>query len=257
MPASGGEFPGLIDEARISDTPRSAAWIAAQYESMSDTFATYGAPEAGPCCQPLTTTRVGGNITVAAPASFEMTFDQTRGGGLANFYDLDEDPARAYDLAGKPSVNFYGLFHSSIMSSGLLYTTGTNSTGAKLDLLEATPVRVRVRQEAFYERVLPATGLLAGVKGIGDYSVYPERVALQWNRRTTADVPQSDHPLEIGVRREITPDPRDSVTLYTQTGQHVPEPGRRRLSCSRSTTWRACGPTSSAPSTRTGPRPTP
>ena len=62
VPASGGEFPGLIDEARISDTPRSAAWIAAQYESMSDTFATYTAPEAGPCCQPLTTTRVGGNV---------------------------------------------------------------------------------------------------------------------------------------------------------------------------------------------------
>ena len=153
-----------------------------------------------------------------------MTFDKARGGGLANFYDLDEDPARAYDLAGKPSVNFYGLFHSSIMSSGLLYTTGTNSTGAKLDLLEATPVRVRVRQEAFFERVLPATGLLPGVKGIGDYSVHPERVALQWNRRTTADVPQSDHPLEIGVRREVTPDPRDSVALYTQTDNTFPNP---------------------------------
>ena len=74
----GGYFPGLIDEPRISDTPRSAAWIGAQYESMSDTFATYGAPEAGPCCQPLTTTPVGNNFTVAAAASFEMTFDPLR-----------------------------------------------------------------------------------------------------------------------------------------------------------------------------------
>ncbi len=72
--------------------------------------------------------------------------------------------------------------------------------------------------------MLPATGLLAGAKGIGDYSVYPERVALQWNRRTTADVPQSDHPLEIGVRREVTPDPRDSVALYTQTDNTFPNP---------------------------------
>ncbi len=224
VPATGGHFPGLIDEARISDTPRSAAWIAAQYKSMSGTFATYGARESGPCCQSLTTTMVGSNITVTGPGSFEMTFDKVRGGGLANFYDLAEDPGRAYDLAGKPSVNFHGLFHSSMMSGGLLYTTGTNSTGAKLDLLEATPTRVRVRQEAFFERVLPATGLLAGVKGIGDYSVYPERVALRWNRRTTAAVPQTDHPLEIGVRREIAPDPRDSVNLYTQTDNTFPNP---------------------------------
>jgi hypothetical protein len=43
-----------------------------------------------------------------------------------------------------------------------LYTTGTNSSGAKLDLLEATAARVKVRQESFYQRVLPATAILPG-----------------------------------------------------------------------------------------------
>jgi Peptidase family C25/Concanavalin A-like lectin/glucanases superfamily/Domain of unknown function (DUF2341) len=229
VPASGGNFPGLIDEARISDTPRSAAWIAAQYKSMSDTFATYGAPAAGPCCWALTTTPAGSNVTVTSPASFEMTFDQARGGGLANFYDLAEDPGRAYDLAGKPSVNFYGLFHSSMMSSGVLYTTGTNSTGAKVDLLEATPVRVRVRQEAFFQRVPAATAILPGVKGIGNYSVYPERVAVRWNRKTTTAVPQEDHPLEISTRREVSPDPRDSVTLYSESDTTFPNPATDRF----------------------------
>lgn len=38
-------FPGKIDELRLSDTARSAAWIAADYKSVSDTFLTFGAEE--------------------------------------------------------------------------------------------------------------------------------------------------------------------------------------------------------------------
>ena len=49
---------------------------------------------------------------------FEMTFDQFRGGSLANFYDLAEDPTRTYDLAGKPSANVWGLFHSAVTIGG-------------------------------------------------------------------------------------------------------------------------------------------
>jgi hypothetical protein len=37
-----GDFNGVIDEARVSDTARSADWVAAQYESMSDGFVSYG-----------------------------------------------------------------------------------------------------------------------------------------------------------------------------------------------------------------------
>ena len=43
-----GRFSGLIDEVRISDTPRSADWIAAQHASMSDTFVSYELPEPRP-----------------------------------------------------------------------------------------------------------------------------------------------------------------------------------------------------------------
>jgi hypothetical protein len=151
---------------------------------------------------PLAATQTSTPITVTEPNSFEMTFDTARGGNLANFYDLAEDPVRAFDLAGKPSAYFYGLFHSSMLIGGLTWANGTNSIGAKLDLLEATPTRVRVRQEAFYQRVLPATDRLAGVKGLGDYTIYPEKVAIRWNRRTTAALTPTENTLEIGVRRE-------------------------------------------------------
>ena len=220
--AGGAAWAGLLDEIRVSKVLRSDNWIKAQNKSMrDDSFVSYGA-EAAHCCQ-LGVSETASTITIAGAGRFEATFDQLRGGGLANFYDLEEDPGRAYDLAGKPSSNFHGLFHSSITSAATLYTTGTNSNGAKLDLLEATPVRVRVRQEAFYQRVLnPA--ILAGAKGTGDYSVYAQSVALRWNRKTTADLPESDHPLEIGVRREIAPDPRDNLNLYSQTDGVFPNP---------------------------------
>lgn len=38
-------YNGLIDEVRISDTARSADWIAAQYLSTSDSFITYEGQE--------------------------------------------------------------------------------------------------------------------------------------------------------------------------------------------------------------------
>jgi hypothetical protein len=44
--SSGGYYlNGIIDEVRLSDTARSADWIAAQQSSMSDTFITYGNEE--------------------------------------------------------------------------------------------------------------------------------------------------------------------------------------------------------------------
>lgn len=39
---------GGVDEVRLSSVPRSAAWIGAQYRSMTDTMVTYGAEEARP-----------------------------------------------------------------------------------------------------------------------------------------------------------------------------------------------------------------
>jgi hypothetical protein len=39
------EFDGSIDEVRVSNTAKSADWIEAQYESMSDSFITFGNEE--------------------------------------------------------------------------------------------------------------------------------------------------------------------------------------------------------------------
>jgi len=134
----GRYFDGLIDEVQISDTPRSADWIRAQHASTTDTFATFEAPVAGPCCQSLTTSEALGEITVTSPASFEMVFRRSAGGALDSFWDLAEDPTRLYDLAGKPVPSeFRGLFHASFNAAASLYVSGQNNKGPKLDLLES------------------------------------------------------------------------------------------------------------------------
>ena len=44
-PTIGGSFNGIMDEARISNTARSANWIAAQYQSENGNFNTFGTEE--------------------------------------------------------------------------------------------------------------------------------------------------------------------------------------------------------------------
>ena len=65
-------FDGIIDEARIATTQRSADWIAAQYLSTTDAFVTYAAAE-GP------------------------------GGVLANDSDVDGDPLTAIQVSPDPA----------------------------------------------------------------------------------------------------------------------------------------------------------
>ena len=206
------------------------------------------------CCALSTTEAPGSTVTVTAAGQLEMVFNTLRGGGIDDFFDLAEDPSRALDLAGRDSLNLWGLFHSSMSVGGLLYTTGTNSSGAKLDVLEATPTRVKVRQEAFFQRVLPATAILPGVKAIGDYSVYGPRVAIGWNRRTTAAVlDQDNHPLEITAHREAA-GVLNPMSFYSQSGSAFPLPPAT-ISCWPSGRWRdrpVPAPTSSRSSTPTG-----
>jgi len=128
-------------------------------------------PGAPSSCYPLSVTGAGNAYTVTAPSSFEMRFDKTTGGGIDQFFDLAEDPGRINDLAGGMSLT-KALFTDEIQSGGILYNTDQNTLGPKLDLLEATPTRVRLRQEAFYQEE-GATSILAGLKGIGDYSIPP------------------------------------------------------------------------------------
>jgi len=171
----------------------------------------------GEACPPLTVSEAGPvpTITVTAPKSFELTFDADFGGGLAWFYDLAEDPAKSFDLAGGPPASgAKTLIKNSVLSGGIWYHSDDNTAdtadarwnGArpKLDLLEATETRVKVRQEAYYQQ-LNGTAVLTGIKAVADYHVYGTgRFATRMNRRNslTTSVSMTDQDSNMGVRSE-------------------------------------------------------
>jgi Peptidase family C25 len=139
------------------------------------------------CCA-LDVTTTATTVTVTAPGSYELQFDTAAGGGINQFYDLAEDPARAQDLAGGLS-NERTLLNVEIQTSpsSTWYSTDENNAGAKLDVLEATPLRARVRQESFLQS--SGGALLGGIKAIGDYSVYGTgRVATRWTENSTVGI---------------------------------------------------------------------
>ena len=154
-----------------------------------------------PTCPPLGVTQGAGTITVTAPNSFELRFSTAFGGGIDRLFDLAEDPAKTYDLAG--GVNdLSALFDFEIAPNGgafagVNHATDRNSSGSKIDVLEATPARVRVRQDAFFQQQGGAN-ILGGIKGVGDYSIYGGgRTAVRW---TETD---SNTPLFVYARRQI------------------------------------------------------
>ena len=176
-------------------------------------------------CAALQPSEGAGTITVTAPGSFEMTFDTSQGGGMSLFYDLVDDPSRTYDLAGGVSgVGTRAFYHFSFEEAGNWYQSSSNTDGPKLDLLEATPTRVKVRQEAFFQQ--PGTSsILAGVKGFGDYSIYPVgRMALRWNRKTTATVNYNQQVIEAVVHSEGSP-PLSTWSAYRESGGPWGAPG--------------------------------
>jgi outer membrane protein assembly factor BamB len=135
----------------------------------------------------LGTTEGPGTLTVTAPDYFDLTFSTSAGGGVQQFRDLTSGPNSNLDLAGGLLVN-KSLFFDTMAFGGFWYNTGQNDVEPEIDLLEATPTRVKVRQESFYQRE-GGTPLLSGVKGLGDYTIYPSgRMALRWDRRTTKSV---------------------------------------------------------------------
>lgn len=130
--------------------------------------------------------------------------------------DLAEDPARVYDLAGGITLS-KTLFAEEIVTPAIIsYSTDQNTIDPKLELLEAPAPRVRVRQEAFYQEY-GGTNILAGLKGIGDYSVYPSgRMALRWNRQAMSAVSYDTDSL-YHVAHFASP-PLDSWTWYSEAG---------------------------------------
>ena len=194
--------------------------------SAGQTYA-YLAMGTGACCA-LGTTTGSGTVTVTAPSKFEMTFDAgVAGGAIAEFYDLVEDPGRGIDLAGslETSSSPRGLHNFGMMVAGTNYNAANNAFGARLDLLEATAARVRVRPESFYQNSIGGP-ILAGVKGVGDYSVYGTgRVAVHWERQTTSAVTYDNEYSELVVHYVTPPPPPlDSWAAYRELGVGVPVP---------------------------------
>ena len=107
---SDGYFNGSIDEARVSTQVRSAAWIKAQYLSMTDAFVGFGAAQgigvlgndSDPNGDALTAVLVGGpsnaaSFTLNANGSFTYT-------PTANFSGTDTFTYRANDGTSNSNV---------------------------------------------------------------------------------------------------------------------------------------------------------
>ncbi len=169
----------------------------------------------------LGTTEAPGEITVTAPNYFDLKFSTASGGGIQEFHDLAAGPAvNNYDLAGG-NGSIDALFFDTIAPVGTWHNVAENDIDARLQLLEATATRVRVRQEAFYQEE-GGVVLLSGVKGFGDYSVYTSgRVALRWERRTTKPVSINVQQMGLSVHRISTgpaPQPISTWQAYAGAG---------------------------------------
>jgi hypothetical protein len=180
--------------------------------------------------------RNGRYLRVTAPDSFELVFDTAVGGGIECFFDLAEDPLKRFDLAGdaaagagfktliKMSFNYQPTntyYHPDDNHNDPLAAAWSGSP-PRLDLLEATSTRVRLREEAFFQSV-NASAIFAGVKAFFDYTVYPTgKMAVRQNRKTTkATLPIRERAIETSTTGTAWPDPRDTTMNYTYCAQNA------------------------------------
>ncbi len=173
-------------------------------------------------CGELSTLQGAGTLTVTGPAQFEMRFSAATGGAIDRFFDLAEDPTR--DLAGgvAPNSEQLGLFIDEINWATDTLAYRSDAQAARLELLEATPVRARVRTDGPYGRPSPSTARLVAARGQGDYSVYPMgRLALNWQRSTGAAVSSTLEQLHLNVHYQAAA-PLNGWTAYTQAGVCAP-----------------------------------
>ncbi len=181
-------------------------------------FLLLGSPE----CGTLSTSQGAGTVTVTSPASFEMTFSTQAGGSMFTFFDLVEDPTKLHDLVGAlpGSSSPRGLHNAGMRVSATNYNAGTNAAGSRVVPLETTSTRVRLRQESFYENNGTGT-ILAGVKATADYSIVPSgKVALRWNRTTTAAVSYDTEYHEMMIHQAAAP--IDNWGTYSETDGVIP-----------------------------------
>ena len=149
------------------------------------------------CCALSTAEVPGSTITVTGTGQFQLRFNAATGAGIDQLFDLVENPG--LDLAGGTGTAQPVLLSEELRSSGFFYRSSDNTSGGRLDLLEATPVRTRVRGQAFYQEV-GTSNILGGVVAVGDHTVYGGgRLALKWDRRTFASVPSDIHQLQLSL----------------------------------------------------------
>jgi hypothetical protein len=171
-------------------------------------------------CAPLQASETGNTITVTGAGSFEMTFDTSAGGGIESFYDLAENPGKTVDLAA--GDNPKALHNFGIRTGSLNYNSSTDAVSSSIHLLEATPTRVRVRQDSGFDN--NNTGnLLGGVRGISNYSVYPSgRIALNQRRIAYIAMPYQNEYTELVVHYTSAAPPLDTwQSLYQLVGAGV------------------------------------
>jgi outer membrane protein assembly factor BamB len=170
----------------------------------------------------LTTTEAPGTLTVTAPDYFDLTFSTAAGGGIEEFHDLLSGENDGMDLAAGQSV-MKSLVFDAVSIGGSSYNTGQNDIEPKIDLLEATGTRVKVRQEAFYQ-LEGGVALASGIKGLGDYSIYPTgRMAVRWDRRTTKTVATQSSRIGLAVHKRQNQQ-LSGWTAWSETAA-LPTPG--------------------------------
>ena len=93
---SGSYFHGLIDEARVSTTGRSAAWIKADYQSTTNAFVTVGGQQSAPAISGI----LANDTDVDGDPIHALLVSGTTNGGLT----LNADGTFSY----MPNANFNG-----------------------------------------------------------------------------------------------------------------------------------------------------
>jgi hypothetical protein len=202
---------GGIDEVRVSSGVRSAGWIATEHRNQSAPSGFYSICE---CGSPLATTPGAGTFTVTAADGFELRFNTATGGGIDQLFDLAEDPARTTDLAGAIGTFPGALVASSLRVGGLFYNSAYDSAG-RLELLEATSVRARVRQGA---RLIRAGVGLSGVGQLTDTSIFGSgRTVHALRRSTTAGVTHTGAFFDVNLHYQSS-GPLSSWAVSAQNG---------------------------------------
>ncbi len=196
----------------VGDQPREIAFNSFNRRSY---VANYGSAsvsvieDPSVCCDLGTTETdipgppVNRRIQVTGSGRFRLRFDRLTGGTIDQFFDLVEDAGATLDLAGGSGASFNS--YPSLYTNDVWYTAFPAPTPAwfgwasgdgvtpdsKLELIEATATRVKVRQEAFLHHSLdPGPEYrMPGMKAFGDYSIYGVgRLALKFKRQTTVAV---------------------------------------------------------------------